>query len=90
MSDNKKDEKTDLVSYGDTWFRTLKQINSDFSRQVAIGTWISEKSLGPKYSSVALLGIAFLSFKCYFIIYKCLNVVFLKVFQVLHYLTLRL
>lgn len=48
MSDNKKDEKTDLVSYGDTWFRTLKQINSDFSRQVAIGTWISEKSLGPE------------------------------------------
>lgn len=46
MSDSKKDEKTDLVSYGDALFRTLKQINSDFNRQVAIRTWISEKSLG--------------------------------------------
>ena len=34
MSDSKKDEKTDLVSYGDSSFRTLKQINSDFNRQV--------------------------------------------------------
>lgn len=34
MSDSKKDEKTDLVSYGDASFRTLKQINSDFNRQV--------------------------------------------------------
>lgn len=43
MSDNKKDEKTDLVSYGDTWFRTLKQINSDFNKQVAIGTGFLRK-----------------------------------------------
>ena len=36
----------DLVSHGDTWFGTLKQINSNFNRQVVKRNWISEKSLG--------------------------------------------
>lgn len=69
-SDSSKDEKTYSVCFGDSYFRSLMQLNGYFSKQVVIRTWFSEKNLVLEIHIYESIGYPASEFQVLFVVYK--------------------